>query len=114
MLLFAAQHDITPPNTHVLASRAIRRTPALMASAHKARSAFSHISSSRRRIKLEETRLEKRRQDQLDSGLSETSDMQRTLANIEAMALRAESQGGEAGLRTALRATLDGLRQMQK
>ncbi|KAF9510757.1 hypothetical protein BS47DRAFT_48231 [Hydnum rufescens UP504] len=35
MLLFAAQHDISPPNTQVLASRAIRRTPALMASAIK-------------------------------------------------------------------------------
>ena len=114
MLLFAAHYDTSPPGTHMLASRAIRRSPALMASAHRARSAFSDISSTRRHTKLEEARLEKQRQDELDSATSETSDMRRTLANIEAMALRAESQGGEAGLKTALRATLDGLRQMQK
>jgi hypothetical protein len=114
MLLFASQHDSPRAGTHVLASRAIKRTPAFMMSAHRARSAFSEISSTRRRAKEEADRIEQQRQAELESQMSETSDMRRTLATIEAMALRAEHQGGEVGLKAALRATLDGLRQLQK
>lgn len=109
----------------MLPSRAIRRSPKYMQSAGAARSSFSQISSSRRRVtrkKKLEAELAQARSISAGSDLSPTSSaaalaedsMRKTLANIESMAHKAENQGGEGVLRNALHAMLDGFRQMQQ
>jgi len=103
-----------PPGTHLVASRSILRTPTYLSTANHARFLFSKsISTPRRAVKSEQALREEERR-RLEEIEKEASEMRRTLANIEAMAAKAESSGGEASLKAALRATLDGLRQMQK
>lgn len=133
MLLFISQPDASPSRTYMLPSRAIRRSAKYMASATAARASFSQISASRRRIlrkKKLEAEIRARQEERLSSAssttvagdLSPTSSsaalahdhMRKNIATIEAMAERAENQGGENVLKNALRATLDSLRQMQK
>jgi hypothetical protein len=133
MLLFISQPDASPAGTHMLPSRNIRRSGKFMASATAARASFSQISSSRRRISRKrklEAELRTRQDERMSvtssttvaGDLSPTSSsaaaahdvMRKNIAAIEAMAERAENQGGENVLKGALRATLDSLRQMQK
>lgn len=121
----------------MLPSRAVRRSPKFMQSAAAARSSFSQISASRRRIsrkkKLEaamQARLEEERMSvasgttaagtagRLSPASTATAaaddQMRKNIASIEDMARRAENQGGEGALKNALRTTLDSLRAMQK
>ncbi|KAF8325648.1 uncharacterized protein EI90DRAFT_3291685 [Cantharellus anzutake] len=115
MLLMVSPTDpSTPSGTHLVASRAILRSPGYLSTAHRARALFSKsISASRRVVKTEQALREEERR-RLEEIEKEASEMRQTLANIEVMAAKAESSGGEASLKAALRATLDGLRQMQK
>lgn len=133
MLLFISQPDASPAGTYMLPSRNIRRSTKFMASATAARASFSQISASRRRVsrkKKIEAELRARQEELMSvtssttiaGDLSPTSSsaavahdvMRKNIAAIEAMAERAENQGGENVLKGALRATLESLRQMQK
>lgn len=114
VLMVSPSDPSAPPGTHLVASRSVLRTPTYLSTAHRACSLFSRsISAPRRVVKTEQAMREEERR-RLEEIEKEASEMRRTLANIEAMAAKAESSGGEASLKAALRATLDGLRQMQK
>src|SRR5258708_28028746 len=113
MLLMVSPCDPSaPPGTHLVASRSILRTPTYLSTANHARFLFSKsISTPRRAVKSEQALREEERR-RLEEIEKEASEMRRTLANIEAMADKAESSCGGASLKADLRATLHGPRQI--
>jgi len=115
MLLLASQPVSPHFETHVVMSRSIHRNPEFHLHALAARKPFSQISTARRREKVAEAqarRLDAQRRMALQQQMSQATSIG---GRLEALtALDENNLQGEEGLRSALGAALDSLREMHR